>query len=336
MSQPTRLGAAIALASVLAASPGSARDVYKPYLDPAIPRHAAVLDTLKKLEANPNDAGLRNDLGCLVAQDGFWRDALREFEEAAKLDEKDSRPLFNAGLVKVWKGEWSSASRAFGKATRRDPGNWPAWWMKGFCEELLGNDDAAVAAYKVSLRVDTSLFDVERNPFAARSRLKGRALLESYPKRLAQASLPPTQQLTDAERVSAFLQPSARAKAAASPTPAPADEASGVGLGPIITSPPASTTSAPPARPGAHPGVKPLPSRGRVEAPPAEGSGERRLTQEDLEKAEAEMNPTPAPPPPQPPGAPGETAATPATEPGPGGFGSAPSRRRVTPTPEPK
>jgi hypothetical protein len=63
-----------ALALCLAA-PAAAKDVYKPYLDPGIPHHRAILDTLARLEANPKDAGLKNDLGCLIALDGFWRDA---------------------------------------------------------------------------------------------------------------------------------------------------------------------------------------------------------------------------------------------------------------------
>ena len=54
----------------------------------------------------PQDAQLHNDLGCLVAWDGFWRDALRSFDTAAELAPKDSRPSFNAGLVQALRGEW--------------------------------------------------------------------------------------------------------------------------------------------------------------------------------------------------------------------------------------
>ncbi len=184
----------LALAAALS-SPAGAKDVYKAFLDPGIPQHRATLDLLAKLETSPNDAGLHNDLGCLIARDGFWRDALREFDTAAKLDKKDGRPHYNAGLVQATRGAWGAARSEFKKAVDRSPGNWPAWWMLGFAEEKLGNTNAAVKAYATSLRVDTSLFDVKRNPWASKTRLKARTLLETYDVRIARASLPATEQL---------------------------------------------------------------------------------------------------------------------------------------------
>lgn len=243
---------ALAAAAVAAVSLRlDARDVYRNFLDPGIPNHRAILDTLALLEKTPNDARLHNDLGCLIARDGFWRDALREFSTAAGLDERDSRPLFNAGLVHAWKGEWSSARGSFRKTIKRDGGNWSGWWMLGYAEERLGNTDAAVDAYKNSLRVDTSLFDVRRNPFAADSKLKARVLMETLDKRLVRAAMPATEQLADAERVGSFFQrarPAAAAPAAlrdeAAPAPGP--------QGPVFTSVPPSrpSTSGPvPVRP---------------------------------------------------------------------------------------
>ena len=100
---------ALAAAAVAAVSLRlDARDVYRNFLDPGIPNHRAILDTLALLEKTPNDAGLHNDLACLIARDGFWRDALREFGTAADLDKRDSRPLFNAGS--------STPGRASGRA----------------------------------------------------------------------------------------------------------------------------------------------------------------------------------------------------------------------------
>lgn len=221
------------------------KDVYKCCLDPALPNHRAILDTLEKLKERPKDAGLHNDLGCLVARDGFWRDALREFSEAATLDPKDGRPHFNAGLVHAWKGEWSRARSRFRKATERDPGNWEAWWMTGYAEERLGNVRDALDAYKTSVRVDTSLFDVRRNPFAAGTRLKARVLLETYEKRLVQAALPKSEQLAEPDRVASFFQRSAPPPA---PTPVPAVTVDDARTGPVVT-------TAAPASPGTPGGV---------------------------------------------------------------------------------
>lgn len=226
----------------------AARDLYKKFLDPAIPNNKAILDTLEKLKANPKDAGLHNDLGCLVARDAFWRDALREFDEAAQLDKKDGRPAFNAGLVHAWKEEWGAAKRSFAKATDRDPGNWTAWWMLGFAEERLGNANAAVDAYKVSVRYDTSLFTPARNPYATQTKLRARVLLETYEKRVVRASLPVAEQLADPDRISGFFQ---RAKAPTVPvvdTTTPDVEVT-TQTGPVVSASPSSSGAPPPARP---------------------------------------------------------------------------------------
>src|SRR5512144_2583912 len=109
--------ALLALVPLAAAAPASAKDVYKPYLDgQQFAHHRAALDTIEKLKTRPNDPGLHNGLGCLIARDGFWKDALREFDEAARLDKHFSKPLFNAGLVHASKGEWHAARRSFKKA----------------------------------------------------------------------------------------------------------------------------------------------------------------------------------------------------------------------------
>jgi hypothetical protein len=222
-------------ASLLLAPVASGKDVYKPYLDKAIPHHAAILDTLEKLEKSPEDAQLHNDLGCLVAWDGFWRDALRSFDEASDLDPKDSRPWFNAGLVQALRGEWGAARSRFRKAVKVDPGNWTAWWMLGFAEETLGRENAAVEAYSRSLRVDTSLFDTRVNPFAVATRLKSRVLLRTYERRRVDAALPFSNQLSDASRLASFFQARPVPPKSAAPAPEPAR------TGPVVTAVPSST-----------------------------------------------------------------------------------------------
>jgi hypothetical protein len=261
------LALCLAMAMVAFAGPLAARDVYKGSLDPSIPQHRATLDLLERLAKTPNDAALHNDLACLIARDGFWRDALREFGLAAKLDRADGRPLYNAGLVHATRDEWGSAASSFRKAVSRAPGNWAAWWMLGYAEERRGNDSAAIAAYKTSLRVDTSLFDVRRNPFAAYTRLKGRVLLETLDGRLNRAALPMAEQMADAGLVGSFQQGrvavSAVTGAPAPGTPAPGTALQGSGTAPddravrpgpggaVVTSVPPVSTSRPAPPPNA-------------------------------------------------------------------------------------
>jgi hypothetical protein len=269
--------AALVLGSVFVPGPAAAKDVYKGFLDAAVPQHRAILDTLARIEAAPEDPGLHNDLGCLLVFEGYWKDALLEFDTAVTLAKKEnksttydldhgaSKPYFNAGLVQAIKGEWGAARRSFGKAVDVNPGNWAAWWMLGFAREQLGHVTAAVEAYKRSLRVDTSLFDVARNPFVARSNLKWRVLLETYDQRLVKASLPFSEQWVDPARIAPFFQ---KARAAA-PGAATAEEASpepSTASGPVVTSVPQGGTSSP-GRPGSVP-VRGAPPRGFEQLPP--------------------------------------------------------------------
>lgn len=268
------------------AIPAAAKDVYKAFLDPGIPQHKATLDILARLEQNPNDASLHNDLGCLIARDGFWRDALREFETAEKLDKKDGRAPYNAGLVQTTRGAFSAARSDFKKAVDRNPGNWPAWWMLGFAEEKLGNAGAAVKAYAQALRVDTSLFDVKRNPYAIQSTLKARVLLETYDARFARAALASTEQLAQTDltafqagHVGVTSQPGpavpedtrVRTSAPAGPGGGSASVAAPVPAGgAVVTSVPpvSSSRPAPPPAPMSSAPLTPSRSSGLEEAPP--------------------------------------------------------------------
>jgi hypothetical protein len=289
----TRLRSALLVLALGAALPAAAKDVYKGFLDPGIPQHKATLDILARLEQTPDDADLHNDLGCLIARDGFWRDALREFDTAAKLDPKDGRASYNAGLVQTTRGEWGAARSAFRKAVDLSPGNWPAWWMLGFAEEKLGNVNAAVKAYAQSLRVDTSLFDVRRNPYAIQSRLKSRVFLETYDRRMARAALPATEQLAHPELLTSFQ--AGRVAVTASPGPVVAEEPAparsgamiapgggpasagpgfgGSGGGAVVTSVPPVSSSRPSPPPPASapltaPAAAPAHTSGLEEAPP--------------------------------------------------------------------
>lgn len=310
-----RLLVAFAAVLLVAAGTVSGKDVYKAFLSPEVPHHRAIKEILAQIEANPLDASLFNDLGCLVAWDGFWRDALRNFETAAKLDKGDTRPMFNAGIVYAYKGEWGNARSAFQKAVKRGPGNWAGWWMLGYAEEQLGNTQAAVDAYRKSLRMDTSLFDLKQNPFAANSRLKAVVLTATYDKRLARAAMPRAEEFADENRIAALLQPGKAAQRAAASTP-PEEAAPPGATGPVITNVPSSASAAPrvgssaPASPSPY-RAQPAPARepaAATGAEPAESTYRRKAGQ-----GRSESSPTT---PRAPAGAPRTAPGAPQTAPG--------------------
>jgi hypothetical protein len=313
--------AAVALA-VMASFPAAAKDVYKAYLDPSIPAHKAALDTLEKLKENPKDPALHNDLGCLIARDGYWKDALAEFDEAARLDKKFGKPHFNAGLVYAARGEWHSARRAFSRAVDRDRGNWTAWWMLGFAEERLGNVSAAVDSYGRALRVDTSLFDVAHNPWAADTKLKSRVLLETYPTRLARAGLPSSEQIEQPARLATFFQRSGPTRVtvstavSAEPPPTPEPAAPPVQSGPVVTTAPG---------PGS-----PTTTRPGAVGSPASGD---RIQFRPVAPRQVPPQPQPQPPPQQPPQPEAQSPDASPPAPGPGGPMAPPRRRTPKPIP---
>lgn len=332
-----RLAGALALCAALA-SPLAAKDVYREFLDPAIPQHRAALDLLARLEKTPDDASLHNDLACLIARDGFWRDALGEFDVAAKLDKTDSRPLYNAGLVHTTRGEWGSAASSFRKATVRAPRNSAAWWMLGYAEERRGRDSAAVAAYKKSLRADSAPFDVRKNPFAAYSLLKGRVMLESYDEKLHLLALPASEQLAQVDLVTSFQK--GRVSLSAVPGPPVAGGAPSSPVSLPVSSPGAAASPSmamPPAAPSPNDqGARPGPGGPVViSVPPVSAS------RPAPPPGSAVSAPTPVPPPtmtranePIPADFPTQSPAGPAPPkrgPGPGFGGGAP----VEPTPTP-
>jgi hypothetical protein len=297
-----RFTSALALCAALA-GPLAARDVYRGFLDPGIPQHRATLDLLERLVKTPNDSSLHNDLACLIARDGFWRDALREFALAAKLDKAASRPLYNAGLVHAMRAEWGSAASSFRKAVSREPGNWAAWWMLGYAEERRGHVSAAIAAYKTSLRVDTSLFDVRRNPFVVHSRLKGRVLLETLEGRVQRLALPATEQMAQADLVTSFQQGHVAVSAVpGGPVQAPPDDgaAKPESGGAVVTSVPPVNASRPTPAPTALPRFtranEPIPPGFPVQSPA--GSAPPKRVQPGPgggETAPAGPSPTPRP-----------------------------------------
>lgn len=315
----------VLLAAFLAAAPALAKDSYKSSLDPAIPHHAAILDTIAKIEQNPSDADLHNDLGCLIAWDGFWRDALRSFDTASELAPKDSRPQFNAGLVEALHGSWSGARSRFKKAVKADPGNWPAWWMLGFSQEMLGNADAAVDAYSRSLRVDTTLFDPKVNPFAAATRLKSRVLLATLDRRRVEAAIPFSNQLSSPSRVATFFQSQRKVEKATVTIEEPPR------TGPVVTSVPPVSSVAPRPAATAVPLADPMARRRRAYT-------DRSARDPD---APVEVSPEGARPAPEstPGPAPGPGFGTGSGAPGSGAVGTTPAVgtpvRRVQPAPGP-
>ncbi|HET7437241.1 MAG TPA: tetratricopeptide repeat protein [Thermoanaerobaculia bacterium] len=154
---------------------------YSKYLNTGSALDAQIQKTLDGLRANPNAASLHNQLGMLLVQKGFPKDAERELERAVNADGKFYPGWYNLGLVRAANENWSGARFALHRAISIKPGYSQALFQLGLLEEKGGNPSEAVALYAKAFSINRSLLDVRVNPRLLDSKLTHLALIEMYP-----------------------------------------------------------------------------------------------------------------------------------------------------------
>jgi hypothetical protein len=164
-------------------------DFYAPYLTATEPLDRAITDLTALVAAHPDDPGLRNDLANLLARRGFAKEALDQYEKAARLDREFFLADYNAGLLWEKEGKPASAIAAYRRSIRRKPGFPLSRFHLGFLYEKEGRNVSAVREYAKALRIDPSLRLPARNPLVVQTRLLYRASLENYDRDLADAAL---------------------------------------------------------------------------------------------------------------------------------------------------
>ena len=160
------------------------------YLDPANSElDAQIRRSIDALRALPNSAALHNQLGQLLVQKGFPKDAEREFERAVDADRHFYPAWYNLGLLRMARGNRAGARVALAATVHEKPGHSQALFQLGLMEEQRGNTDAAVAYYAKAFSINKTLLDVRNNPRILDTRLVHLALLELYPKEHARGSM---------------------------------------------------------------------------------------------------------------------------------------------------
>ncbi|HET7453345.1 MAG TPA: tetratricopeptide repeat protein [Thermoanaerobaculia bacterium] len=164
-------------------------DFYTRYLTADDILDKAILDLTAEVKAHPDDPGLHNDLGNLLARRGFAKEAVEQYQMAAKLDHDFYLADYNEGLLWEKEGSPSSAVKAFERSIKRKPGFPLSRFHLGLLLEREGKTDAAIEQYAKALRIDPSLRWPARNPLVVQSRLLYRASIQNYPRDLAGATL---------------------------------------------------------------------------------------------------------------------------------------------------
>lgn len=174
------VAAACAAVRPHAANPYEQPPFYAKYLNTGSQLDAQITATLAALEANPNAASLHNELGSMLVQKNFPKDAAVEFERAIAID-KDFYPAwYNLGLVRASMGDTDGANRAMERTVDLKPGHPQALFQLGLTAEKLGQNEKASDYYAKAFMHNARLMDVRYNPRLVESKLTHLALLKLY------------------------------------------------------------------------------------------------------------------------------------------------------------
>ncbi len=158
-----------------------AHPFYAKYLNTGSSLDAQITRTLTALQAEPSSAQLHNELGALLVQKGFPKDAEREFERAIDNDGGYHPAWYNLGLIRAANGDEGGARRAFRRTVANKPGHALALFQLGLIEEGLYHTDRAVDYYAKAYAINPALMEPGVNPRVLDSKLMHLALIRMYP-----------------------------------------------------------------------------------------------------------------------------------------------------------
>jgi len=151
------------------------------FLDARNPLDAQILNTIAALRDNPRSAPLHNQMGQLLREKGFPKDAEVEFERAVNADPTLFSAWYNLGLVRQARGDYPGALFAYRRTLHYRKGHSAALFQLGLMEEQRQNTEAAIDDYAKAFSINRSLLDVRVNPRILDSKLIDLALLRLYP-----------------------------------------------------------------------------------------------------------------------------------------------------------
>jgi tetratricopeptide (TPR) repeat protein len=162
---------------------------YAKYLNTGTQLDAQIQQRLDALRANPNAATLHNELGSLLVQKNFPKDAVVEFERAIDIDGDFYPAWYNLGLVRAALGDEAGARRAFEQTIDLKPGHPTALFQLGLMSEKAGDRAKAVRYYTKAYTHNPRLLDVRVNPRILDSSLTHLAVLQLYGTNQARQSM---------------------------------------------------------------------------------------------------------------------------------------------------
>jgi tetratricopeptide (TPR) repeat protein len=183
------LGCTAVRNSVNHEEPYTTAPFYAKYLNTGLPIDAQIQQRLDGLRADPNSATLHNELGTLLVQKGFPKDAEVEYGRAVASDKKYYQAWYNLGSIRALNGDTNGSRSALARTVSLKPGHPQALYSLGLLEEQAGNTERAVALYAKAFRHNPAMMDVRYNPRLVDSRLTHLALIKLYPEEHARRAM---------------------------------------------------------------------------------------------------------------------------------------------------
>lgn len=154
---------------------------WEKYLDPAETLDHRITVILDDIRTNGPNPALQNELGALLVEKGFPKDAESEFRRAVGEDDRYYPAWYNLALSRQARGDDAGARRALRRTLQVKPGHAAAHFQLGLLYEEEGRIEAALEQYEKAYRINEALLDPSVNPRILDTELVGLALLRIYP-----------------------------------------------------------------------------------------------------------------------------------------------------------
>ncbi len=148
-------------------------------MNPASPEDRLVLEYWDKVVGCEATSEEMIDLGTLLFDRNFPRDALRVFQAAIDLDPALYEAWFRAGMVHHSLGELKKAKKAYRKCLKIFKGHGWCNFYLGLAEEQSGSTSDALHHYRKAFKYAPALADPKVNPAVLQSRLQLGAFLRT-------------------------------------------------------------------------------------------------------------------------------------------------------------
>src|SRR5262249_55677073 len=133
-----------------------------------------------RLQSDPNNPALLNELGNILLQRGRPQQAIAQYEKAVKIQPDLVIAWNNLGVAYTAAGKPSDGESAYRRAIRISPTYGLAYYNLGANLAQREKDDDAIEYSQRAIELDPTLLDVRVNPQVASNRHLAAILVKSY------------------------------------------------------------------------------------------------------------------------------------------------------------